>query len=94
VGEPEVPESPDRRPPRTAAEAARKAAAARFETMRQVGALGAVGMSFVLSLVIGVAIGLWLDRVTGWSPVFFIVFFLCGLAAGVLNVYRAVSRLK
>ncbi|HWB18114.1 MAG TPA: AtpZ/AtpI family protein [Vicinamibacterales bacterium] len=72
---------------------ARKAAAARASSMQALGTLGTVGLTFVVAIVIGVAIGLWLDRLTGWSPLFFIVFFLLGLAAGITNVYRAMSRL-
>jgi predicted F0F1-ATPase subunit len=73
---------------------ARRAAEGRLELMRSVGAVGSVGLSFVVAIVLGTALGVWLDRLTGWSPVFFFVFFVLGLVAGVLNVYRAVSRLK
>jgi F0F1-type ATP synthase assembly protein I len=30
----------------------------------------------------------------GTSPIFFFIFFFLGLAAGVLNVYRTMSRIK
>lgn len=73
---------------------AQRAARARFEAMRTFGTLGTLGLSVVIALVIGVALGLWLDRLTGWSPTFFIVGFLLGLAAGVLNIYRTMSRLS
>jgi ATP synthase protein I len=48
----------------------------------------------VIAIAMGVALGLWLDRVTGWKPTFFIIFFVLGFAAAVLNVYRTVSRMK
>ena len=83
---------PDRRttgPPDTTA---RRAARARFEAMRTFGTLGTLGLSVVIALVLGTALGLWLDRLTGWSPLFFIVGFLLGLAAGILNIYRTMSR--
>jgi F0F1-type ATP synthase assembly protein I len=83
-----------RRGPEPLSERARRAAAARASGMRALGTLGTVGLTFVVAIVIGVAIGLWLDRLTGWSPVFFILFFLLGLAAGITNLYRAMSRLK
>jgi len=66
----------------------------RSDVMRTFGQFGTLGLSFVLALVIGVAIGIWLDRITGWRPWFFVTFFILGFAAGVLNVYRAFSRLK
>jgi ATP synthase protein I len=64
------------------------------ETMRSFGVLGSVGLSFVLAIVIGVGIGLLIDRWIGrghWG--FFICFFL-GLAAGVINVVRASKSIK
>ena len=72
----------------------KEAVRTRFEVARTFGQLGTLGLSFVIALAIGVALGTWLDRVTGWSPVFFIVFFVLGFAAGVLNVYRTISRIK
>jgi F0F1-type ATP synthase assembly protein I len=83
-----------RRGPVPLSDRARKAAAARASGMRALGTVGTVGLTFVVAIVMGVALGLWLDRLTGWSPLFFIVFFLLGLAAGITNVYRAMSRLK
>ena len=57
-------------------------------SIRSLGALSAVGFAFVFAIVIGAAIGYWLDRLTGLSPLFFILFFFFGLAAGILNVVR------
>ncbi len=61
------------------------------ETLRGAGALSSVGLAFVLALVIGAWLGRLLDRWAGTSPLFFILFFFFGLAAGILNVYRTVS---
>jgi ATP synthase protein I len=65
---------------------------ARLEAMRTFGTLGSVGLSFVIAIVIGAALGLWLDRLTGWSPICFIVFFLIGLVAGIRNVYYTTRK--
>jgi ATP synthase protein I len=54
-----------------------------------LGALSTVGLSFVLALVIGVGGGVWLDRTAGTSPWGFLGGFVIGVAAGILNVYRA-----
>ena len=62
------------------------------DMLRAVGALSTVGLSFVLAIVIGTAVGWWIDGRFGTSPWGFIVFFFFGLAAGVLNVYRITSR--
>ena len=45
-----------------------------------------------IAIVIGAALGLWLDRLTGWSPICFIVFFLIGLVAGIRNVYYTTRK--
>jgi ATP synthase protein I len=60
-----------------------------------LGALSAVGIAFVLAVGIGFLIGYWLDRWLGTSPLFTLVFFFLGVAAGIVNVVRtanAVSR--
>lgn len=46
------------------------------------------GVEVVSALIVGVGIGWLLDRWLGTFPWFFLVFFLIGGAAGVLNVYR------
>jgi ATP synthase protein I len=46
------------------------------------------GVEVVSALVVGVAIGFFLDRWLGTWPWLFLVFFVLGSAAGVLNVYR------
>lgn len=64
------------------------------EAMRAFGTLGSVGLSFVISIVLGAGLGLLIDRWIGvghWG--FFIGFFL-GLAAGVVTVVRASRTLK
>ena len=46
------------------------------------------GLEVVSALVVGVAIGLMLDRWLGTWPWIFLLFFVLGAAAGILNVYR------
>jgi ATP synthase protein I len=62
--------------------------ARRIQTIKTIGALSTVGLSFVLAIVIGVAAGVYLDRRLGTSPWLFLLGFVFGLAAGVLNVVR------
>lgn len=49
------------------------------------------GSEFVSAVVIGAGIGWGLDRIFGTNPLFLIVFFLIGVAAGVWNVIRLTS---
>ena len=46
------------------------------------------GVEVVSALVVGIAIGYGLDRWLGTWPWLFLLFFVAGSAAGVLNVYR------
>jgi ATP synthase protein I len=62
------------------------------DTMRTLGALSTVGFSFVLAIVIGAAAGYYLDRWLGTGPWLFFLFFVLGLAAGILNVYRTAGK--
>jgi F0F1-type ATP synthase assembly protein I len=62
------------------------------DTVRQLGALSTVGFSFVLAVGLGVWLGLMVDRWLGTSPWGFFIFFVCGLVAGVLNVYRTAGK--
>jgi len=68
----------------------------RINTIRTIGALSTVGFSFVLAVVLGALFGWWLDRLLGFEkyPVFFLIFFGFGLAAGIINVFRASRKLK
>ncbi len=56
-----------------------------------LGALSAVGIAFVLAVLIGFLVGYALDNWLGTSPLFIIVFFFLGLAAGIVNVVRTAN---
>jgi F0F1-type ATP synthase assembly protein I len=62
------------------------------DTVRTLGALSTVGISFVLAIVLGAWFGWLLDKWLGTGPWLFFVFFFLGLAAGVLNVYRTAGK--
>ncbi|HSL24216.1 MAG TPA: AtpZ/AtpI family protein [Vicinamibacterales bacterium] len=66
--------------------------ARRIQTIKTIGALSTVGISFVLAIVLGVAAGYFLDRWLGTSPWLFLLGFVFGLAAGVLNVVRTSQK--
>ena len=64
----------------------------RSQTWHSVGVLSTAGLAFVLAIVLGVAFGAWIDRTLDSSPIGFFAFFVIGLVAGVLNVYRISAR--
>jgi len=63
-------------------------------SLGSLGALSAVGIAFVIALLFGFLIGRALDGWLGTSPLFTLVFFFLGLAAGVLNVIRTASAVS
>ncbi len=62
------------------------------DSMRQIGALSTVGLSFVLAIAIGSGIGYLLMTRFGLGSWVFLLFFVFGVVAGILNVYRTASR--
>jgi ATP synthase protein I len=63
------------------------------DTVRSIGALSSVGISFVLAIVIGAGTGYFLMTRFGLGRWVFLLFFVFGVVAGILNVYRTAGRL-
>ena len=64
---------------------------------RRSGAMGVamqVAFELVGALAVAVGIGWVLDRQLGTGPLFLVIFFFLGAAAGGLNVYRRAQRLS
>lgn len=68
-------------------------AGARMSAAAGAGEVASVGLSFVFALVIGTAIGWWLDNRFGWKPYGFLGGLALGLAAGVRSVYVVIKPL-
>ena len=62
------------------------------ETVRLWGVLGTVGLTIVFSIVIGAGAGYLLMTYAGLGRWVFFLFFIFGVAAGVLNVFRTAKR--
>jgi ATP synthase protein I len=63
-------------------------------TWRQIGSLASLGITFVVSTAIGLAIGYQLDRWLKTSPWLTILFLLFGIAAGFVNLFRETARMQ
>lgn len=63
------------------------------DTMRTIGALSTVGFSMVLAVVIGAGIGYFLMTQFGLGRWVFFLFFVFGVAAGIINIYRTAGRI-
>lgn len=62
--------------------------------IQSVGALSAVGLSLVMAIIIGTAVGYGIDRLAGTSPWGFLIGFFLGLAAGIRAVFRTVASVS
>lgn len=49
-------------------------------------------IEFLCGIFIGLAIGLFIDRLCSTTPVFFVIFTIFGAFAGVLNAYRYATK--
>ena len=63
------------------------------DTMKTIGALSTVGFSMVLAVAIGAGLGYFLMTQFGLGSWVFFVFFIFGVAAGIINVYRTAGRI-
>jgi len=59
---------------------------------RELGKYSALGLEMAISVIIGLAVGYYLDRWLGTSPWLTVVWIGIGFAAGVRSLYRAAIR--
>jgi ATP synthase protein I len=77
---------------RTARDARKVSESNHDSRLSGVGFAFRIGVELVAALVVGVGIGLLLDRWLETAPWFLIGFFFIGSGAGIVNVYRATSN--
>lgn len=58
--------------------------------IRLLSLVGQVGLTMVASIVIGLFVGLWVDRKLGSSPWATLFFIAAGIAAAALGIYRMI----
>jgi F0F1-type ATP synthase assembly protein I len=51
-----------------------------------------IGISLLVTTLIGVLVGYWADEQLGTLPIFVLVGFLAGAGAGTMMIYRLVTR--
>ncbi len=64
------------------------------KTIRELGYFASLGMSVALSIFMGLALGLWLDKVFDTKPFLMFLFLAFGIAAGFSNIIRAGKKGK
>ncbi len=62
--------------------------------LKAIGFLSTVGLAMVLSIVIGVSVGYYLDRWLKTKPIFFYTFLVIGIAAAFRSLYVFYKRGK
>jgi F0F1-type ATP synthase assembly protein I len=67
------------------------AASRRPSTLRALGDLAQVGITFVVATALGLASGYYLDRWLGTSPWLLLIGLGFGIAAGFVNFFRSVK---
>ena len=51
-----------------------------------------IGISLLVTTLLGVVVGYWADEQLGTLPIFVIVGFLAGAGTGTLMIYRLINR--
>jgi len=62
------------------------------QALKLVGLASTLGLTIVIATFIGLALGLWLDRVFNTSPWLTVIFLILGIIAGFRNFYRFMTR--
>ncbi len=62
------------------------------QALKLVGLASTLGLTIVIATFIGLALGLWLDRVFNTSPWLTVIFLILGIIAGFRNFYRFMSK--
>ncbi len=62
--------------------------------IRNVGLASTIPWVLVISILIGYALGSWLDRVFGTEPWLMLAFTILGAAGGFIEVFRIVLRIS
>ena len=61
---------------------------------KQLWYYSSLSFSIALSIVIGLAIGVWLDKRFDTSPVWTLIFLVLGVIAGFRNIYLAMQKAR
>lgn len=70
----------------------KKKTKSRIKSWRELGFYSSIGLSVALSIFIGLAIGLYIDKRYNTSPWFMFIFLCLGIAAGYRNIGLAIKK--
>ena len=52
-----------------------------------------ISVDLVVAIVVGVLIGLGMDKIFSSNPIFFLIFLILGIFAGFFNLYRTIINI-
>lgn len=55
--------------------------------------IASIGINLVISSAVGLFIGLYIDKWLHTKPVFMFLFFVIGIAAGFIQIYREIKKI-
>jgi ATP synthase protein I len=70
----------------------KKESRSRIKSWRELAFYSSIGLSVALSIFIGLAIGLYIDKRYNTSPWFMLIFLCLGIAAGYRNIGLAIKK--
>ena len=53
-----------------------------------------ISMDLISSIIVGVLIGLGIDKIFSTKPIFFIIFLVLGIITGFYNLFKTVKKLN
>ncbi|MFW2330978.1 MAG: AtpZ/AtpI family protein [Nitrospinota bacterium] len=65
----------------------------RVTQARKLYLLSSIGIQIIVSILIGLIIGVWLDGKLETKPIFTLIFIFFGVVAGFLNLYRVTKKI-
>ncbi len=63
-----------------------------FKGLTRYISIGAIGLHLVSGIIVGIAVGYYLDKLFNTSPILTIVFFILGVITGFYNMYKDVVK--
>ncbi len=62
------------------------------EFIKQIARMSSLGLNLIISVLIGIFIGIGIDKYSGYKYLFLIIFSILGFSAGIYEIYRAIKR--
>lgn len=62
------------------------------EFIKQITRMSSIGLNLIISVLIGVFLGIELDKYFGYGYLFLIIFSIIGFAAGIYEIYKAIKK--